>query len=297
MAKVPQVTVIIPTYNYAHYIGEAIESVLAQSHRDFEIVVVDDGSTDNTEEVVSRFSQVRYIHQANQGIAAARNAGLLASQGSYLVLLDADDRLLSHCLEAGLTSLDNNPACAFASGQWELIAADGKALPQVPGVFVEQDHYRAFLDFNYIGTIGQVMFRRSVFDAVSGFDAWAPGCDDIELYLRISRDYPVYCHDKVVVQHRTHGSNTSGDRSMMLTSMREVYRSQLKYVAGNPELESLCQQGIKLCEKFLVNERKKERRERYKSGSLVKHALKIRHRLKAELIFRRYKLMRRRSQE
>lgn len=297
MAKVPQVSVIIPTYNYARFIGEAIESVLAQSYRDCEIVVVDDGSTDDTKDVVSRFPQVRYIYQANKGIAAARNAGLHSSQGSYLVFLDADDRLVSHCLETGINSLEDNPKCAFVSGQWELIAGDGKPLAQVPGLFVTKDHYRAFLNFNYIGTAGQVMFRRSVFDEVKGFDSSALGCDDIELYLRIARNHSVQSHDKVVVQHRVHGSNTSSDPAMMLTSMLKVYRAQLKYLQGNAELERLCQQGINSCKKFLAIERKRERRDRYKSRWLVKRALKLRGRLRAELIFRRYRSMRRRNQE
>jgi glycosyltransferase involved in cell wall biosynthesis len=297
VAKAHLVSVVIPTYNYAHFIGEAIDSAFSQSYRDFEIVVVDDGSTDNTKEFVSRFPDVRYLYQTNKGIAAARNAGLLNSRGDYLVFLDADDRLLPNCLEAGVNSLEDNPACAFVSGQWQRIAEDGKALPPVPGVVVKEDHYRAFLDYNYVGTVGQVMFRRRVLEAVKGFDSSAPGCDDIELYLRIARDYPVHCHDQVVVQYRVHGSNTSRNRAMMLTSMLQVYRAQLQFVRGKAELESLCEQGIKLCEKFLVKERKRERRERYRSQWLVKHALNIRQRLKAELVFQRYKLMRRRSQQ
>lgn len=79
------VSVIIPTYNYAHFIGEAIESVLAQTYRNFEIIVIDDGSTDETGKLVSGFSNVRYVHQSNQGIAGARNAGVRASQGEAIV--------------------------------------------------------------------------------------------------------------------------------------------------------------------------------------------------------------------
>jgi glycosyltransferase involved in cell wall biosynthesis len=297
MNKASLISVIIPTYNYAHFISEAIESVLAQTYRDFEIVVVDDGSTDDTQQVVSRFPQLRYIYQTNKGIAAARNAGLLTSHGEYVVFLDADDRLSSNCLEVGINCLETNRALAFVSGQWEKITADGKALPPIPAICVKQDHYRAFLDFNYIGTVGQVMFRRSVLEAVNGFDPSVPGCDDIELYLRISRDYPVDCHSKIVAQHRSHGSNTSSNRTMMLTSMLSVYRSQWNYVEGKPELEDLCRQGIELCEKFLAKERRRMAHERYKSNVLVKNVMKLRHRIKAELIVRRYKQMRRTSKE
>ena len=87
-------TVMIPCYNQARFLGEAIESVLSQSHPDF-VVVVDDGSTDNTSEVASSYGQVRLIRQENRGLAAARNRGLSEARGEYVVFLDSDDRLLS----------------------------------------------------------------------------------------------------------------------------------------------------------------------------------------------------------
>src|ERR687885_795015 len=111
------VSVVIPCYNQAHFLGEAIESVLAQSYPHFEIVVVDDGSTDNTSEVAARYPGVRCIRQNNQGVAAARNTGIRESNGSYLVFLDADDRLLPEALEVGLEQLKVHPECAFVSGQ------------------------------------------------------------------------------------------------------------------------------------------------------------------------------------
>lgn len=297
MAKASLVSVIIPTYNYARFIGEAIESVLTQTYRDFEIIVVDDGSTDETGDVVSRFSEVRYIFQTNQGIAAARNEGVRASQGHSLVFLDADDRLLPNALEAGVNSLNDHPACAFVSGHWELVSRDRKPLPTPPVICFKENNYRAFLDYNYIGTTGQVMFRRSIFATEPGFDSSVPGCDDAELYMRIAKDYPVHCHDQIVVQHRVHGSNTSGNRAMMLRSMTRIYRWHLEQVKGNSELESLCRQGLEFCRKFLARELKKQRRDRLKSNWLVKSLLNVRHRIKAALIFRRYKLRHRRGQE
>ena len=94
-AEAALVSVVIPCYNQAHFLGEAIESVLAQTYPHLEIVVVDDGSTDNTGEVAARYPGVRYVRQENQGLAAARNTGLRHSSGDYLVFLDADDRLLA----------------------------------------------------------------------------------------------------------------------------------------------------------------------------------------------------------
>lgn len=122
------VSVIIPCYNQARFLGEAIESVLKQSYPHFEVVVVDDGSTDNTSEVASRYPGVRCIRQKNLGLAGARNTGIRRSRGSYLVFLDSDDRLLPSALEVGLKHLKAHPECAFVSGHWMLIGFDGAPL-------------------------------------------------------------------------------------------------------------------------------------------------------------------------
>src|SRR5215211_9350661 len=101
-AEAGLVSVVIPCYNQAHFLGEAIESVLSQSYRNFEILVVDDGSTDNTSEVASRYERVRIVRQENRGLSGARNRGLREAKGEYVVFLDADDRLLPGALEASL---------------------------------------------------------------------------------------------------------------------------------------------------------------------------------------------------
>src|SRR5215204_1649122 len=126
------VSVVIPCYNQAHFLAEAITSALAQTYPHLDIVVVDDGSTDNTGEVAAGYPGVRYVRQANQGLAAARNTGLRHSHGSYLVFLDADDRLLPQAVEVGLRQLQVHPECAFAFGKWRQIAVDGSPLPKVP---------------------------------------------------------------------------------------------------------------------------------------------------------------------
>jgi hypothetical protein len=220
-----------------------------------------------------------------------------ASHGDSLVFLDADDRLLPNALEAGVNCLKERPTCSFVSGHWELVSRELESLPSPPVICFTENNYRAFLNYNYIGTTGQVMFRRSLFETEPGFDSSVPGCDDAELYMRIAKDHSVYCHDQTVVQHRVHGSNTSGNRAMMLRSMHKIYDRHLELVKGNPELESLCRQGIAYCRKFLAKELKKQRRDRIESNWLVKHVLQIRHQVKAKLIFRRYLRMRRRSQE
>jgi glycosyl transferase family 2 len=154
------VSVVIPCYNQARFLGDAIESVLAQTYPHFEIVVVDDGSTDNTSEVASRYPRVRCIRQENRGLAGARNTGIRQSNGGYLVFLDADDRLLPEALEAGLRHLKERPECAFVSGHCRFIGVDGSSLPTPPQTPIEGNHYESLLRTCYIWMPAAVMYQR-----------------------------------------------------------------------------------------------------------------------------------------
>lgn len=107
---------IIPCYNHAQFLAPAIESVPAQTYSNFEIVVADDDSNDNTAEVVKHYPLVRCVYQENAGLSNARNTGLRHSSGEFLVFLDADDRLLPHALEVGVGRIQEHPECAFVSG-------------------------------------------------------------------------------------------------------------------------------------------------------------------------------------
>src|SRR5882724_2062331 len=109
--KQPKVSVIIPTYNRAHYLGTAVNSVLSQTFSDFELIVVDDGSTDDTMRLVERFhdSRLRYIYQQHRGISAAMNAGIRAARGGYIARLDSDDIWLPDMLEVEVGVLDARP--------------------------------------------------------------------------------------------------------------------------------------------------------------------------------------------
>src|SRR5215211_2313466 len=158
----PLVSVVIPCYNQAHFLSEAIESVLAQSHPNFEIIVVDDGSTDDTSEIAARYPEVRLVRQENKGLSGARNAGLAHSEGEYVVFLDADDRLLPEALEAHLEHLEAHPECAFVSGPCRRIAADGSPLPTPLRRHIEGDHYLVLLHRCYIWPPAVVMFRRAI---------------------------------------------------------------------------------------------------------------------------------------
>ncbi len=239
------VSVVIPCYNQAHFLSEAIESVLAQRYPHIEVVVVDDGSTDNTQEVAARYPEVRFVRQENRGTAEARNTGIRRSNGSYLVFLDADDRLLPDALEVGLKHLKEHPECAFVSGRCRFIAVDGAPLPTSQPPCIERGHYLALLRNTYIWIPAVVMYRRAVFEMVGVFDASVVPSEDYDLYLRIARDFPVHCHDEVVAEYRQHGTNVTRNPALMLTAVVTVLRRQWSYVKESRQYREAYKTGMK----------------------------------------------------
>jgi glycosyltransferase involved in cell wall biosynthesis len=251
------VSVIIPSFNKAGFLGEAIESVLQQTYRNFDIVVVDDGSSDNTRDVAAAYPSVRYIRQENQGPSSARNRGLLDSKGEYLVFLDADDRLLPHAFEVGVNALNAHPECAFVSGHVRLIAKDGSYIRTPEEKCIEKDHYQTLLQYNYIWTPAAVMFRRTIFHSIR-YSSSRYGTEDWDLYLQIARSFPVYCHDQVLADYRVHDGQLTCDSAHMLKDSLALLRQQWIYVKGNKEYEQAYQKGIRGAQDFygepLVNE-------------------------------------------
>src|SRR5215210_5416608 len=194
-----KVSVVIPCYNQAHFLPEAIQSVLSQSYQNFEVLVIDDGSKDDTPEVASDFSakdpRVRLIKQENRGLAGARNRGLAESRGEYVVFMDSDDRLVGEALEVGVRELASHPGCAFVSGQFRAIAVDGSPFWRPYDPPVERDGYVMLLQYCF-GMPAVVMYRRWVFGEVGGFDSSVDAAADWDLYLRIARRFPVYHHGR-----------------------------------------------------------------------------------------------------
>ncbi len=251
MPKKSQISVVIPCYNQARFLGEAIESVLRQTVRDFEVIVVDDGSSDNTREVAARYREVRYNRQDNGGVSAARNTGLSESKGDYLIFLDADDRLLPHALETGLNNLQSHPHCAFVWGHSQHIAEDGTPVASRPKPRIERHHYRELLRTNYIRTPGEVMYRRAVFEAVGNFDTSLQGPEDYDLNLRITRSFPVFCHGQVINEYRVHNASATANSGPMLRMTLAALRQQRAFVKGNREFEEAYEFGLKSWREFL----------------------------------------------
>src|SRR5919112_1147650 len=244
-----KVSVVIPCYNQARFLGEAVESVLCQGYSDLEIIVVDDGSEDSTEEVASEYtkddSRVRLIRQDNKGLAAARNRGLSEAGGKYVVFLDSDDRLVLEALEVGVRELEAHPGCAFVSGICRKITADGSIVPEWEQFRVRDDPYLELLRSCPV-YVPAVMYRRSVFDAVGGFDTSYKAAEDYDLYYRILERFPVYCHDTLVAEIRRHGANMTRDRTLMLKYNMAALHSQRKRVKEDARYRAAYKAGERL---------------------------------------------------
>jgi glycosyltransferase involved in cell wall biosynthesis len=234
----PDVAVVIPCFNQAHYLAEAIESVLGQTLAPAEVVVVDDGSEDNSHEVAGRYERVIRMRQRNRGVAAARNAGLGATGAARVVFLDADDRLLPTALEVGANALDRRPQVAFVSGVSRDIGDDGRVLPGLRQPLVTQDHYLRLLEDCFIWSGSSIVYRRTALETVGGFDESLTAGDDYDLYLRLARRFPIFCHETVVTEYRRHGTNTTRDPGVVLDSQLEVLRRQRSSVHDKREREA-----------------------------------------------------------
>jgi glycosyltransferase involved in cell wall biosynthesis len=255
----PLVSVVIPCYNQARYLGEAIQSVLAQTYQPVEVVVIDDGSTDDTYQVASSFARVFCIRTGNQGLSAARNVGIRTSHGTCVVFLDADDRLLDGALEAGVDALRRRPEVAFVFGSFRCIAANGAPLPAEPSPrdelnhavgerkrnYAGDDHYCPLMQGNYIGMHATVMYRRSVLEKCRGFNETLAACEDYDLYLRVARQFPIFYHGQLIAEYRRHADNMSHDNSLMLASALAVLESQREYLGNDTARLTAYQHGVR----------------------------------------------------
>ncbi|HEY0743699.1 MAG TPA: glycosyltransferase [Chryseosolibacter sp.] len=221
----PKVSVVVTCYNHGKYLADAIRSIQRQTYQLIEIVVVDDGSSDNTRQVAESFPNVKYVYQENAGLSAARNAGVAHSAGKYIVFLDADDWLYEEAIAINLNYLKRNKHCMFVSGGHDKVDEWGYTIEEETPKVVHKNHYAELLQGNYIGMHATVMYQRSVFNEFQ-FDTTLRACEDYDLYLKVARKYPVCSHDEKVAAYRIHGSNMSKDYVLMLDSVLKVCHRQ-----------------------------------------------------------------------
>jgi glycosyltransferase involved in cell wall biosynthesis len=246
--------IVIPCHNHARFLDDAIRSVIAQTRSPVEVIVVDDGSTDDTGRIARSYTDIRYVRQSQRGLAGARNRGLREVSAEYVVFLDADDRLLPSALEIGIGLLNERRDLALVAGRCTLIGPDGSRLYTPAQEAVEDQHYARLLSGNVVWCPASVMYRRSVLSSVWGFDPQVDAAADYDMYLRLARTAVIHVHRAVVAEYRQHGGNMSSDAVLMLSTIRHVLARQEAYIGNDPDLEAARRRGIDRYELFYSDE-------------------------------------------
>jgi glycosyltransferase involved in cell wall biosynthesis len=239
----PLVSVIIPCYKQARYLGEAIESVLAQTYEHHEIIVIDDGSPDNTSVVAARYAGVRCIRKENGGLAEARNTGIGEAHGEWLVFLDADDRLLPNALQAGLNCAADKPEARLVFGRYQCMDEEGIVRGRPSIRYEGAGYYAEMLAVNIIGMVAAVMYHRDVFPRIGMFHARVSPAADYDMYLRITREFPCHHHDAIITEYRIYDTSMSHDYAIMLEAVLVSLRNQWTHVKGNAFYEAQYRKG------------------------------------------------------
>lgn len=224
-----EVSIIIPCYNHGRYLPDAVQSILAQTFCDWEAIIVDDGSTDETRAVSARFTdpRIRYIHQQNQGLSAARNTGIRAATGRYISLLDADDLWDSRFLSESVHVLKANAEAAATYCGFQYIAVDGSLLPVSVCRAVPADSFRGeLLKGNWLSACS-VMVRSEIYREIGLFDESLHACEDYDMWLRISEQHQFIGIAKLLVRYRRAGDNMSDDVDRMSNAVKTVLERQL----------------------------------------------------------------------
>jgi glycosyltransferase involved in cell wall biosynthesis len=184
-----KVSVIIPTYNAARFVTTAIDSVLAQTFKDFEILVIDDGSTDNTREILEKYDspQIHYLHKKNGGVSSARNYGIENSRGKYIAFLDADDLWLPEKLEKQVALLESNEEIGLCYVATERVNENLQTIGYVAANSYDDYCEALLLNLNIVtGSCSSAVVRREVVLQTNGFDVQFSTCADWEYWLRLS---------------------------------------------------------------------------------------------------------------
>jgi glycosyltransferase involved in cell wall biosynthesis len=210
--KTSSVSVVIPTYNHQDLIVATLESVFAQSYTDFEVVVVNDGSPDDTAGVLRPFveaGRIRYVEQENGGQGAARNRGIREARGEFVALLDDDDLWPPDKLEWQVAALRERPEAVLVYGPHALLQPDGSVAPAPPKDHPSGRVHHEFRKGCWLLSPGQALIRASSLREVGGFDPAIWGSDDWDLYIRLSRLGEFVYRDRVSLHYRMHATNAS----------------------------------------------------------------------------------------
>jgi glycosyltransferase involved in cell wall biosynthesis len=207
-----EISVIIPTYNRGSFTVEAVKSVLAQTYKDYEIIVVDDGSTDDTKEKMKAFgSQIRYIYQENKGPSAARNTGIKLAKGKYLAFCDSDDRFLPTKLEKQMKFIQQNPKCLFLYTWYYNVNEKGEITKLRQPIACKSKEHLQYCLFARRFTIrtSTLIVHKKCFDKAGLFNEKYWYSQDWDMWLRLAAHYRGYCLEEPLSEYWLHGENRS----------------------------------------------------------------------------------------
>ncbi len=232
----PRFSAVIPAYNAAATLGSAVRSVLSQTSQDFEVIIVDDGSTDDTANHARRFEEdrrVRVVSQPNQGLAGARNTGIAHARGRYVGLLDSDDLWMPGYLEVMGAALDADPGAGFAyTDGWALddesrrirrATTMARAHPPASPPADAGAFLRLFVNGNFVPA--ETLVRRAALDEVGNFNEALQAAEDYELWLRmLAHGWRALRPPGLLLVRRIRADSMSSDRALMFSALREVMR-------------------------------------------------------------------------
>ncbi|MCP4481627.1 MAG: glycosyltransferase [bacterium] len=227
----PLISIIIPTYNRALLLKEAIDSVLSQTFQNFELIIIDDGSTDNTKNICKEHQSIRYIYQNNQGVSAARNKGIALASAKFIAFLDSDDLWLPMKLEKQLKFFSNNPQTLITQTN-EKWLRDGKIISQKKHHQKKSENIFERSLASCLISPSTIMVRKKIFEEVGLFDERLPACEDYDLWLRITYKYSVpLIKDELTIKRAGHLNQLSE------TPCLDKYRIEsIKKLLNNPDL-------------------------------------------------------------
>ena len=234
----PRVSVIIPTYNCAQYLPGAIESVIAQTFRDYELIVVDDGSTDETAEVIKKYGdRIKYLYQENSGPGAAKNLGIKASGGSFVATLDADDRWQPQKIEIQYEYMRCHPEVGLVYANCSTFNKQGIVTEAYDGkhrIVYQGDIFDKLIVKNFIASI-TIMVRKECLDKVGLFPEDFMISEDWHLWLRIAKNYPIGYIDQPLAMYRWQKKSLTWDyaksypyRLRVLDEIKELFSDYFK---------------------------------------------------------------------
>lgn len=242
------ITVIIPTYNREKTIIRSIESVLKQTYKNFEIIIVDDNSTDNTAEkiknYINKYSNIKYIkHSINKGGSAARNTGANMAKGKYLAFLDSDDEWLERKLEKQVIEFEKNDKVALVYTSFRVLDEKSGNIIRIHKNTKYDDILIKLLYRNVIGTTSSILVKKECFDEVNGFNENFLSCQDLELYIKLALKYEFGCVEDILLNYYVHNKSISCNLDNLISG-QNLLEEMIEEIAQKRELIEIKKNNI-----------------------------------------------------